>query len=457
MRRLFSNRIPADLIAVLAGALLLCSHAIYNGYPLLYPDTGTYIASGFQKFIPFDRPVVYGFFIRHISLSTSLWFVAAAQGLLMAWLLLLLFRYFAQRERPYVPYLITLAVLCAFTPIGVNAGQMIPDLFTPVTLIAAGLLLFVPGLTRCARTFIGIILVFATGTHFSHFPLLAGTAIIALFLAWRKRKTQDSAFDLKRSTFVALLVPAAVLLVMLLNLLTGGRWQFRATGEHAFRMNRLISCGIVDEYLDEHCGKDTLSLCLYRDQLRGDFLWSESSPLNRHYGYGEKGWAAAKPEYDRIIADIFSEPRYLGRFIACGLRDAGIQLFRFNAAATPPLGPDSAPGGVIGWHLKKDKAAFLSARQQRGLDYTLFSKIQNVFIVLSAAGLLAFLPAKKWRSRISAQLKAWLGLILAGMLINALVVTTFSMIEHRFQARLIWLLPLALALIISRKAQPPNS
>jgi len=54
----------AKIILVLCiGTLILSLIGLYNGYPLVYSDTGTYIYSGFDKFIPLGRPVTYGLFL----------------------------------------------------------------------------------------------------------------------------------------------------------------------------------------------------------------------------------------------------------------------------------------------------------------------------------------------------------------------------------------------------------
>ncbi len=74
---------------IIFGALLLCFRAFQNHYPLLYSDTGTYIRSGFLGTVPLDRPIIYGLFLRHISLSVTPWLVIFTQGLLISILMYL--------------------------------------------------------------------------------------------------------------------------------------------------------------------------------------------------------------------------------------------------------------------------------------------------------------------------------------------------------------------------------
>ena len=62
------NRLhPAVLIFI--GAIALIWPAFYNGFPLVYSDTGTYLESGFVLETPLDRPITYGVLIRIFSLN----------------------------------------------------------------------------------------------------------------------------------------------------------------------------------------------------------------------------------------------------------------------------------------------------------------------------------------------------------------------------------------------------
>ena len=69
------------------GGLALLAIALWNGYPLVYSDTGTYIYSAADLFVPDDRPVGYGLWIRLTSGMKSLWFTVIIQNLLTAWVL----------------------------------------------------------------------------------------------------------------------------------------------------------------------------------------------------------------------------------------------------------------------------------------------------------------------------------------------------------------------------------
>ena len=82
-------------------AALLMSGAIYNRFPLVYPDTGTYIFSAMELQAPLDRPIFYGLFLRATqALSLNPWWPALAQTLILAALLVLLIRIVRPRLKP---------------------------------------------------------------------------------------------------------------------------------------------------------------------------------------------------------------------------------------------------------------------------------------------------------------------------------------------------------------------
>src|ERR1044071_7760167 len=77
-----------------SGATIFVTMGIYNGYPFVMQDTGSYIDSGFKLAVPTDRPIIYGLFLRFMSLKETFWINIFIQGLIVAYLLSKLFRKF---------------------------------------------------------------------------------------------------------------------------------------------------------------------------------------------------------------------------------------------------------------------------------------------------------------------------------------------------------------------------
>src|SRR5207247_6774608 len=91
-------------------------YGYHNGYPVLFSDSGTYIHSGFDGFVPWDRPIAYGLFIKYVSLQKSLWLVVYFQALSIAGIIFA----FMLKVVPcsvYTVYLLTISFLTCLTPI----------------------------------------------------------------------------------------------------------------------------------------------------------------------------------------------------------------------------------------------------------------------------------------------------------------------------------------------------
>ena len=170
--RYFSREQILNYATVLAGGLLLSVFALLNRYPLVYPDTGTYVAACFDHFIPRDRPLTYAFFLRHFSLATSLWIPMFVQCVLVSWLVLLSLRHFTAVKKIRAWHMIILPVLTFTTALATVSSMMIPDIFTAVVVHAGALVLFAENLTRGRRIFLLLVFAFAITTHLSHYPMI---------------------------------------------------------------------------------------------------------------------------------------------------------------------------------------------------------------------------------------------------------------------------------------------
>ncbi|HAV25679.1 MAG TPA: hypothetical protein DCX01_05840, partial [Bacteroidetes bacterium] len=152
------------------GALLLCIPAFYNGYPLVYSDTGTYIRSGMEMYVPSDRPIVYGLFIRFFSLGYSLWFTVITQCIALSFVLHKLIKHTVP-SISYAGILSIIAMLTAFTSVAWYSSQIMPDIFTfcsvaCIILLASGKLKITPG-----KILLLVIILFSFSVHFTNILL----------------------------------------------------------------------------------------------------------------------------------------------------------------------------------------------------------------------------------------------------------------------------------------------
>jgi len=62
-------------------------YSFYNGYPVILSDSGTYINSGFELTVSWDRPIAYSLFIVLSSFKISLWLTIFFQCLITAFII----------------------------------------------------------------------------------------------------------------------------------------------------------------------------------------------------------------------------------------------------------------------------------------------------------------------------------------------------------------------------------
>jgi hypothetical protein len=439
---------------VALGALVLSSHALYNGFPFVYPDTGTYVAACLDHFIPKDRPLTYSFFLRHLSLKETLWIPFFVQCILMSWLVFMAFRHFTSVKKIRPWHLSTVVVLAFTTGLAAVTGLLIPDLFTAVTVLTGALLLFGERISRRMRIFLILLMAYATTTHLSHYPLVCALTATLVVVWFFRRKQEGAAVFLKRTAAIALTVPIAIAMTLLTNYSVGHRWQFSPGSSHVFMMNRLIQCGIVNDYLDKSCSTRHSTLCDHRPVIGQDFLWDSNSPINAQYGWD--GWDDAKPEYDSIISDILTQPDYFWRYAGANVRDASIQLYTFDVWPMVPLN-GGASYDVIRAHFPNDHAQYVRSLQSQGkVSYAAIDVAQKMVVALSALALAALLLLRRFRNRMPVlrPLVLWTA---ASMIFNAATVVSFAMIDSRYQLRLVWILPLLLLCCIAHLVSGQNT
>jgi hypothetical protein len=158
-------------LAVPAAAALLLWPAVWNGYPIVFADSGTYLSQAIQHYAGWDRPVFYSLFMLPLHATVTLWPVVAAQALLAAWVLWLVCRVL-------VPAISGIAlaglvfVLSAGTWLPWIVSELMPDLFTPLLVLVFCLLAWVPGrLSRLERVVLVGLATFMIASQQSSLPL----------------------------------------------------------------------------------------------------------------------------------------------------------------------------------------------------------------------------------------------------------------------------------------------
>ena len=67
-------------VAIALAATLLLWPALWNGYPLVFSDTGTYLAQAIEHYAGWDRPIFYSLFLLPLHMTLTTWPAIAVQA-----------------------------------------------------------------------------------------------------------------------------------------------------------------------------------------------------------------------------------------------------------------------------------------------------------------------------------------------------------------------------------------
>ncbi len=441
------------IILMIIATLILSFIGFYNGYPLVYSDTGTYIYSGFDHFIPKDRPITYGLFIDLFSFHFSLWTVIIVQNFITAWVMMKVMQTLEiRRDKFTFIYLAVIAFLVFFTGIGWYTNQVMPDFFAPLSILIIYILLENRHTGILSSIVLYILLVFSLITHFSHM-LIGLLLILGLFLLKYSWKRYFHHLSLKRLIILAACAGSAWIVLPGVNYLVEKKFIL-SKGSHVFLMGHLVDTGIMQKFLDEKCKDPEYAgnaMCQYKDVLPvelAQFIWNDS--ILEKTG----GWEDSREGYNQLIRGTLKDPKYLGLNIFKSATYGLIQLTQNEIGqGLTAYGKGSAPWGQIYWRFRDEVNNYLNSRQNKWngaqLTFTTLNKVQNIILYLSVFLMLG-LFSKVWPVRVDVDDRSmtFLLFILMAVVLNAFVTAGLNSPVSRFQARVVWMIPFALLLLM---------
>ncbi len=437
------------IAACLLGALLLTWPALLNGYPLVFIDTVSYLHHTTLPEPPWDKTLAYGPFLHLFHWQATLWPAMAAQGLIGSHLLWLAQR-MARGRAGAGAHLLLCAGLGALTSAPWFLATLMPDAFAALAPLCL-LLLGFGTLRPWERLWVTLLGALGIAFHLSHLPTaLALLALVAL-LARRVAPVRRAALPLGLA--LGLLLGA--------NLATFGRAALSPHGS-VFLLARLQDDGPATATLRAHCPAAGWHLCAFLDGLPMDsdeFLWDGTSPLNREADGTprEMGGVQGAAEARAIIATTLRErPAEVAQAM---LRNAVRQAALVGVGDT--LGNAhlalSARRPIATAFPPRELAAFDAGLQMRGelraRAAPFLAPHQPVLLLALAA-----LPWLLWRAFRRGETPR--AALLAGALLalgaNAVATGALSKPHDRYQARIVWLLPMAVMLAALPRRACPN-
>ena len=439
---------PLSLLCCL-GALL--APAIWNGFPLVFFDTGGYIAAAMElKLVP-GRSLFYGAFLWLTTLGWQFfWGPVVIQALATLWMIHQVLRHHSLPSGPLATASFC-TVLGTLTGISWYTGQLMPDGMVPLTVLA----LYLTGfhwrkLNRLERFLVTVCTLLGMLSHMSCLALALG--LVAVLCAARLLgRGQGIAVCILPP---ALMVAATLLCMPLVHLGVSGTFGYTPGGP-AFLFGRLVQDGIAQRWLAEHCPARGITLCTLQDRIPAtadEFLWSDTSPFRDIGGWNEPATA----QLSRLVGAILQD--YPAQFGWTSLRATGEQLLKVATGDGLDEYQPVTQGFFV--HLLPHAAPlFTAAHQQQGqITQRVFDRLNRIHVPVALLSLLGMLPVLAWAlktRRIDLALLA--SFVLASLLGNAFICGALSNPHDRYQSRLIWLATLVVGVALAGCWQKPNT
>jgi len=429
---------PAWALAGLAMVLILLAPALWNGFPLIFPDSGGYLARPLLGTLELGRSAFYGAFLAAGS-RLDFWPNVLAQAALVVWLMVLTLRSHRLGGRPWLAVGIVLLLALA-TSLPLFAGQLMPDILFPTAVLALHLLAFrSQQLSFFERSGLGGVIVFAIAGHMATLAMAAG--ILASF--WLLSRIRFFHLPRPRLTVAGLAVAAGIALCPVSNYAITGQFAFTPGGT-SFLFARLLEDGIVGRYLEQACPDPGLRICDYRGELTrepDDWLWKNDTPF-----YKLGGWQGHGEEERRII--LATIRRYPIEHLTTATVAALQQFIAFKSEVVINPWHNAPAIGTFAELTPHLIDRLRAARQQaQPFDTAPLNAVHVPVAALSIAGLIGVIAFRR-RLAIAPETVALCCTVLLALAVNAAVCGIFAHPTDRYQSRLVPLAPLALAVAL---------
>ena len=434
----------AWILCATVSLAIFMAPALWNGFALVFFDTGGYAARILEMTLAPGRSFFYGLFLWTTSLFWwSFWGPVLAQSVAALWLVHLTLRCHDLANGP-----VATTVFCV--GLGVSTGiswyisQLMPDALVPLTVLALWLLGFSwhklgwnERGALAALTLLGLL------SHMSCLALALGLVAVTLMAQGVLPRCGWSlpVFSLAPAALVA----ASLVVMPMLHLVLVGKAVYTPGGP-TFIFGRLVQDGIAQRWLAEHCPAPGIKLCALQNRIpktADDFLWNENSPF-----HDIGGWSGtADAELGYLVKECVKS--YPGMVVWTSLRATVEQMTRVATGdGFDEFQTDTR--GIFTIALPRTADAFNAARQQQNqITRPLFAALNAVYIPVAHFSLLGLLVVAGWGVRARRHDLAGIALFtLLALWGNAFICGALSNPHDRYQSRLVWLAPLVVGMAV---------
>jgi hypothetical protein len=429
---------------------LLLWIAIFNGYPIVYFDTGEYLFDSFTLAQSPYRSIIYSLFIRLASWGMTPWLIVLAQCAITIYVLRAVFEYIVQKspalECKRIVFLGLVTFLALATSLPWFVGQLMPDVFTGLSFLSAFLLLFHSKLSLGRTVLLSVVLAVSVGSHLSNFLSLG--LVLSVVLVLRAFDSARQFWPTRSANGIVVFVLVPILAsagVMILSNWRSGYGLRLSAGAPVFLLNRLMESGLAGDYLEQQCKIQQLTPCndlqdLQPNAAHSNFLWG-SHPLLTEMG----GWLGAREEASRIVSGTIR--RYPIRFLAeCG-KNTLRQFVSFRPGRdNPPIQrADQYTVVVIEQFYPGDMPKYRLTNQWSGRLIEVSVRLYPLYNLVFWACLFTSLVLLISRHSQFEPANRLLLLTLIFLVANAFVTGSLSGVNDRYQSRVSWMVSLCCA------------
>ncbi|HME41161.1 MAG TPA: hypothetical protein VKG63_19555 [Steroidobacteraceae bacterium] len=461
--------------SIVAMAALLWP-ALYNGQPLFFPDTITYLRgadAGLQKLTGHSSPwtrleddvsaeaqtppgevaatpsvssikdktvlsgrsVYYGAFLYLGDRFGHFWFTVLAQAALLMLAMGLFFKAFRIAVWPQLA--IAGVVMGILTSASFYVSFLMPDVFAAVTLLGCASLIGARSLGRADYCLWTALLAFSLVSHASHVLIAAALLSLALLIDVLQRSWANWRGLAVIAGCLVLAGAAEAAFNMAVTHLVGA-----PPLRPPFLMAHAIEDGPGYRYLRDTCPASGFKVCEFLPRLpmpADKFIWSRNPPGVFAPASAEVRRELSAEQYRFVWAVLRHDPM--------GVASASINDV-LRLIALMGLDEFNAPGyhDVSAAKLPVDyRPAFRASAAYRGAMPTrTASIIQLVTFGAGAAALLAVLTAARLRRQFEREQLRMLALLATGLVLNAAICGILSGPNgDRYATRVAWLIPFA--------------
>jgi len=435
-------------IAVVAGALMMVWPALCNGYPLLYPDSISYLGDGrwLAKILLLHRATgfsamraeIYSLGIFPFHWNVTAWPILALQALLTSYVLWLVMRSLVARQ-VVAKFLVLVGMINLTTSLGWYVCFIMPDILGPVLYLTIYLLVFArETLSMRERWTVYAIAGWTMAAHSTHLVLaVAVCMLLGLLLALRWSPMRGRGRKIAWVAAIALLAAGAQ---MALHGVLYGKPSLNGN-RLPYLTARLVADGPGRWYLQLHCGERRWAMCAWVGNLPhtdDDFLWADGGVWQSASSDAQE--QILREEMPLALATVRAYPMAQMRV---SLDNFGEELVNFGLW-------DFDSNAWIESHLDTvlpgARAKYQHTRQaQSRLPVVLFSAVQQWVVMASVLAIVGGVPLLSIRRR--GRILGLVAIVVSVVIANALVTAVFSEVDSRYQSRVIWLIPLLAGLI----------